>query len=1036
MDTTISGVETRPAPRGRVAPRTVLIVASFGAFLAFLDATIVNVAFPSIRASFPDSSVSTLSWVLNAYNIVFAAFLVPFGRVTDLLGRKRSFVWGVAVFTIASVVCAAAPTVELLVGARMVQAVGAALLVPASLALVVQAHTPEHRTHAVGLWGASAALASGLGPPIGGALVEVGGWRWAFLVNLPFGIVAYLVARRSLVESRAPGRRRWPDLRGALLFAGALGVLTLGLVQGNDWGWTSVAVIASFVLAVLLLAGFVQSSRLHRSPLLDPTLLRLPAFTVGSVATVLAGMGFFAYLLTNVLWLTYIWQYSVLAAGLALVPGALVAAVVAAVAGPYAARFGYRPFVVVGAVLWALGYVWYATRVGTEPSFLAEWLPGQVLSGLGVGLTLPLLGSAALTAVPGGQYATASGVVSSARQVGGVLGIAVLVVIIGTPTAATAVTTLRQGWWWCVACFLACALCSLWLGRPTPAAEPLPDEDLSRVDIRLPESAPVPAGQGPVAAVPLFRRLPPAVRDRLDGAAVERRVDAGELLLRVGDEADSMYVVRTGRLEVLVGDEVVRELGAGTLVGELALLAGGRRSATIRARRDSTVAEVSQAAFQSAMAHEPRAYAELATVLAEQLQDDKPVRPPARSRPRVVAVLGLHGGAPTAAVGAALVAAAGVHVRTIALDQVDPESLHRAEQDGDLVVLTVEAGQPGWQEARRQADRVVAVAAAGSEPPPVAADLSGADLVLVGDRPSEARLEQWCTHLDPWQVSVVPRAAAPELRMLAARLTGRAVGVVMAGGGARALAHVGVLQELSESGIVVDRVAGCSLGSIVAGLYAAGADGDEVADVVHDEFVRRNPFSDYTIPTVSLARGRRARRALDTHMGGREIRALPRQFRCVSVDLLRRSRVTHRAGDLAGAVAASISLPVLFPPYHDGDRLLVDGGVLDNLPVGLLTEREEGPLLAVNVATAGGGAPRSGPPRVPGLGDTLMRTMMIGSAGAVESALAQGATVITPAPRGVGLLEFHQLDTMVESGRAAVRALLERTGGTFPASPT
>ena len=256
----------------------------------------------------------------------------------------------------------------------------------------------------------------------------------------------------------------------------------------------------------------------------------------------------------------------------------------------------------------------------------------------------------------------------------------------------------------------------------------------------------------------------------------------------------------------------------------------------------------------------------------------------------------------------------------------------------------------------------------------------------------------------------------------------------MAGGGARAFAHIGVLQELAAAGIVVDRVAGASVGSIVAGLYASGLDPDTIHDVCYSEFVRHNPFGDYTLPTTSMAKGRRHRHALRARLGGQEIQALPRQFRCASVDLLARTEVAHRSGDLAEAVAASVALPVLFPPKRDGDRLLIDGGVLDNLPVGLLTERDEGPILAVNIAMGGGGGGgvRSGPPRMPPLGDTLLRVMMIGSGGAVAGARAQGATVITPPPLGVGLLEFHQLDLVVEAGRKAARELLTQTGGQLP----
>ena len=1022
--------------RGRVSSSTVLLVASFGAFLAFLDATIVNVAFPSIRESFPSTTISGLSWVLNAYNIVFAAFLIPCGRLADLIGRRRAFVWGVALFTTASLVCAAAPSVEFLVAARTLQALGAAMLVPASLGLVVQAFPAERRTHAVGLWGASAALASGLGPPIGGVLVELGGWRWAFLVNLPFGLVAYVAARRSLVESRAPGRRSLPDLRGAALFALALALITLGIVQGNEWGWSSLAVLGCFFVASVLLATFVFSSRHHRSPLLDPALLRIRPFAVGNAATIAAGMGFYAYLLTNILWLTYVWGYSILTAGLALVPGALVATVVAAVLGPIAARRGYVVFIVVGAVVWASAYVWYATQVGLTPAFVSEWLPGQLLSGVGVGATLPLLGSAALAAVPGGRYATASAVVSSARQIGGVLGISLLVVIIGTPTLASAAVELRTGWWLSVLCFGACAVLALFLGRIRPAAEEPVEPGSSRIEIRLPDPVATTGHvDDRVSELPLFSRLPGTVQKALEAAAREHRLDAGAWLFRAGDAADSLFILRAGRLEVVSGEQVVRELGVGAVVGELALLSAGARSASIRARRDSVLSEVSRADFLAAMELDRAAFPTLAAVLAEQLRDALPAGRTGAARPAVVAVLGLHAGAPVGAVAASLVDQLRPHLRAAVLADPDHATLERAEGPLDRVVLAAEVDDPSWAFCLRQADHLVLVVPATVSPSEVrAVDREGADLVLVGARPDEDVVRLWCAALLPWQVTV---AADPvrgtELRMLAERIAGTSAGIVLAGGGARAFAHIGVLQELASSGIMVDRVAGCSVGAIIAGLHATGLDPDVIHEICYDEFVRRSPFSDYGLPTVSLAKGRRHRSGLRRRLGGHEIEALPRQFRCVSVDLLNRTTVAHRRGELSAAVSASVALPVLFPPMSLDDRLLVDGGVLDNLPVSLLTERDEGPILAVNIAMGGGGPKRSGPPRTPPLGDTLLRTMMIGSGGAVESARALGAVVVTPPPLGVGLLEFHQLDLMVEAGRMAARELLEQTGGTFPA---
>ena len=185
--------------------------------------------------------------MLNAYNIVFAAFLVVCGRLTDLVGRRRRLRRpGIGLFTLASVWCGGPAPLELLVAARVLQALGAAMLVPASLALVVEAFPSERRAHAIGLWGATAAVAAGLGPPMGGALVQLGGWRWAFLINLPFGVLAIVATRRTVVESRAPGRRVLPDLPGAMLLAAALALLNLGVIKGNDWGWTSARVLGCF----------------------------------------------------------------------------------------------------------------------------------------------------------------------------------------------------------------------------------------------------------------------------------------------------------------------------------------------------------------------------------------------------------------------------------------------------------------------------------------------------------------------------------------------------------------------------------------------------------------------------------------------------------------------------------------------------------------------------------------------------------------------------------------------------------------------
>ena len=802
----------------------------------------------------------------------------------------------------------------------------------------------------------------------------------------------------------------------------------------------------------MLFALFVRSSRRHHSPLLDPALLRIPSFNVASVATTFAGFGFFAYMLTNVLWLQYVWGYDVLtrrsgAGSRRAGRGGR--------RGPARARwpsgYGYRPFVVPGALVWAGAYLWYHQQVGIEPAFWSEWLPGQVLSGIGVGATLPLLGSAALAAVPGGRYATASAVVSSARQLGGVFGIAILVVIIGDPTPATAVTVFREGWMLSIVAFLVVALLALPLGRLRTSAD---DEDVDDgVPTRI--QAPEPSSTGPTKAtgqagnptdlsdVPMFDGLPLESRHLLESAARLVAVPAGTWLIEEGDPPGSAYLVRRGRLEVTVGGRLVRELGPGDVLGELALLTGERRSASVRARRDSTVLEVPRAAFEAAIETDLSASRFVLTQVVERLRTAEG-RPERRRpvQPSVVAVVGMHPGSRADEVAEALRERLATHLSVVSSGALEPDGLDRAEADNDRVLLVADGADTGperdWREfCLRQADAVVLVSRADAEehvlgPAPVLARQP--DVVLLGRDPGPAVRVARVAATDAWQLTVVEGDLVSGLRALADRLAGRSLGLVLAGGGARAFAHVGVLSELADAGLHVDRVAGSSIGAVVAALHASGMDSGELQDVCYAEWVRRRPFGDWRLPTHSLAKGHRVRAAMVRAFGADSVlEGLPHQLHTVSTDLVSRTRQVHRRGQLVDAVNASVRLPVLFAPIPDASgRLLIDGGVLDNLPVDLLTERDEGPVVAVNISMGGSGGEgrtRVGPPRIPALGETLLRTMMIGSGGAVAAARAEGAWVVTPPTLGVGLLEFHQLDRMVLAGRAAARALLEEASG-------
>ena len=455
-----------------------LIALCGGVFLAFLDTTIVNTSFPDIRRGFEDATPSQLSWVLDGYFIVLAALLVTAGGLADHFGRRRVFLTGVAVFVTTSVLCAVAPTWELLVAARVLQGVGAAIVVPASLALLLPLFPLERRAAGVGIWGAAAALAAAIGPPLGGVLVEIADWRWIFLVNLPLGAAVLVVGARALSESRDPAATGLPDLGGAALSAVSLGLLALGLVEGNTWGWGSPATLACFAGAALLLVLVAMRCLSHPRPVVDPALLRIPSFRQGTLGTLLFSAAFFSMILGNILFLTGVWGYSVLSAGLAVAPGPLASAIVAGPAGSLADRLGHRAVIVPGTLIYATGLL-VLRGAGLEPDYVGTWLPGQVLVGIGIGLAFPTLGAAAAADIRPERFGVASAVTGAGRQLGAVLGTALLIAIVGEPSTLTdAAAAADDAYVFGIAAALLSGLAALRLApsrrRAAVAPEPLP----------------------------------------------------------------------------------------------------------------------------------------------------------------------------------------------------------------------------------------------------------------------------------------------------------------------------------------------------------------------------------------------------------------------------------------------------------------------------------------------------------------------------------------------------------------------------------
>jgi EmrB/QacA subfamily drug resistance transporter len=444
---------TEPEANGRTA--AVVAVLAIAVFMSSLDLFIVNLAFPSIGEEYAGAELGSLSWILNAYTIVFAAVLVPAGRWADRVGRRHALVAGLAVFTAGSLLCGLAPGVGWLVAARTVQAVGAGVMVPASLSLLLAVVPQEQRARALGSWSALGALGAALGPVIGGGLVEIG-WRWVFWVNLPVGVVAILLALRLVPESRDETRRSRPDLLGALLLALAVGLVAGALVEVADWGWASSGFLGLLLAAALCTGAVVARSFRHPAPVLEPGLFRSRTFSGAGAASVLYYAAFGAFLLNTVEYLTTVWRFTPLEAGLAIAPGPLMVLPFARLVAPRLIPLlgGAGRVAALGCGVGAAAQVLGLVLLQIEPAYATHLLPAQLLGGAGVGLAIPSLLGAGSAGLPPASLGTGSGILNMARQVGTVLGVAALVAAL-TVAAPDPLTPFRRGIALTIAFFVA-----------------------------------------------------------------------------------------------------------------------------------------------------------------------------------------------------------------------------------------------------------------------------------------------------------------------------------------------------------------------------------------------------------------------------------------------------------------------------------------------------------------------------------------------------------------------------------------------------
>ena len=419
------------AGEARGSPWPTFWIASVAVFLVSLDTTMLFAAFRAVREGFSGTSAADMSWVLNAYTVVYAAMLIPAGGLADAHGRKKVFLIGVTLFLAASAACGLAGNLGWLIAARVAQAIGAALLTPASLSIVLDAFPQSKRAVAVSLWGAVGGLAAAIGPSVGSFVVDSVGWPWAFYLNLPLGALSLWRGAALLKEAKRPDSKRPIDGVGMALLIVGVGAVALSIVQSESPHWSRSELTVAAVTGAIALIGFVVWARVAKAPLVDLRLFENRTYTFVNLATLAFGTAFSMMFFAFFFYMTEVWHYTLPQAGLAITPGPLLVIPFAIVSGRLAARLGHRPFLVGGGLIYASSGLWFMLMPGVQAAYLTHWLPGLLLSGMGVGLVLPSLAAAAVNRLPADQYAVGSAVNQATRQIGSVMGVAITVLLIG-----------------------------------------------------------------------------------------------------------------------------------------------------------------------------------------------------------------------------------------------------------------------------------------------------------------------------------------------------------------------------------------------------------------------------------------------------------------------------------------------------------------------------------------------------------------------------------------------------------------------------
>ncbi|MGW6425034.1 DHA2 family efflux MFS transporter permease subunit [Nocardia sp. NPDC055053] len=423
--------EGSPTSTGTDAAGRTLAVAIGASFIALLDLSVVNIAFPTIATTYPGTPTSTLTWIVSGYAVAFAALLTPAGRLADVLGRRRLFAVSLAGFAVTSLLCGLAPSAEWLIAGRILQGMTAAFMVPAALGLVLAATPREKIGAAIGAWSAAGGFAAVVGPAIGGGLVESLGWRAIFLVNVPIAIALIVPGLRLPVAEDTRRDSALPDPVGILAVALGLGAVVAAVTEGQSWGWTAPGTLIALIGGTVLVVYALARSLRHPDPAVAVSLWRNRQFALANAGSFLFGATMFAWLLAGPMFLDEVWGYSVLQSAAALTVGAAASMVASMITGRITTASGQRWAGVLGALMYTAGLGWMSTDAfGPEPALWSAWIPAGLLSGGGVGIVITVLGTAAASSVPPQQFAAGIGMNTTARQVGGALGVAMLAAVL------------------------------------------------------------------------------------------------------------------------------------------------------------------------------------------------------------------------------------------------------------------------------------------------------------------------------------------------------------------------------------------------------------------------------------------------------------------------------------------------------------------------------------------------------------------------------------------------------------------------------